>query len=137
MNGDGKADLIVRGPKGILVSLSNGNGFRPASLWSTSFSDAGGWGNDVRYYGAIRVGDVNGDGMADIITRSEDGMHVLLSNGHAFQEDMIWYQWEFRDRSASKSPDYVSTIQCGDINGDHRCDFILRSKDGIGGAVAP
>jgi hypothetical protein len=57
------ADLIVRGPDGILVSLSTGHGFRRASLWSSSFSDASGWGNDVSYYGAIRLGDVNGDGM--------------------------------------------------------------------------
>lgn len=137
VNGDGRADLMVRGPNGILVSLSSGNGFQPASLWSTSFSDAGGWGNDEHFYGAIRLGDVNGDGMADIIASSKDGIHVLLSNGQAFLGDMIWHPSEFRDRAASKSPDYSSILQCADINGDQRCDFILRSRDGIGGAVAP
>ena len=137
VNGDGMADLIVRGPKGILVSLSNGNGFRHSTLWSTSFSDASGWGNDVSYYGAIRVGDVNGDGMADIIARGKDGIHVLISNGKAFLEDIIWYHSEFTDRSGYKFPYYSTTLQCADFNGDHRCDFILRSMDGIGGAVAP
>jgi hypothetical protein len=80
---------------------------------------------------------VNGDGMADIIASSKDGIHVLLSNGHAFLGDVIWHPSEFKDRAASKSPDYSSILQCADINGDQRCDFILRSRDGIGGAVAP
>ncbi len=137
VNGDGMADLIARGPKGLLVCLSTGNEFRHSSLWSTSFSDASGWGNDVSYYGAIRLGDVNGDGMADIIARAKDGMHVLVSNGHSFLEDIIWYHSEFTDRSGYKFPYYSTTLQCADINGDHRCDFILRSMEGIGGAVAP
>ena len=137
VNGDGMADLIARGPNGILVSLSNGNGFRHASLWSRSFSDASGFGNDMSYYGAIRLGDVNGDGLADIIARGKDGIHVLLSNGHAFLENLIWDHSEFSDNSGYRSPYFSTTLQCADINGDHRCDFILRSKNGIGGAVAP
>jgi len=131
VNGDGKADLIVRGPKGILVSLSTGNGFQQASLWSSSFSDANGWSNDVSAYGAIRFGDVNGDGMADIIVSAKDGIHVLLSHGDGFREDMLWYHSNYSDHYQS------STLRCADINGDHRCDFILRSKNGIDGAVAP
>jgi peptidoglycan/xylan/chitin deacetylase (PgdA/CDA1 family) len=137
VNGDGLADLVVRGPNGLLVSLSNGNSFRRASLWSTSYSDASGWGNDESYYGAIRAGDVNGDGLADIIVRARDGMHVMLSNGHAFMQDIIWYHSSFTDRAGYKYPYYATTLQCGDINGDHRCDYILRSTDGIGGAFSP
>jgi len=137
VNGDGKADLIARGPKGILVSLSNGNGFQHASLWTASFSDASGWGNDVSNYGAIHLGDVNGDGMADIIAKANDGVHVLLSNGQNFLEDLVWNHSDFTDHSGSKSPHNNTALQCGDINGDHRCDFIFRSKNGIGGAVAP
>jgi peptidoglycan/xylan/chitin deacetylase (PgdA/CDA1 family) len=131
VNGDGKADLIVRGPQGILVSLSNGNGFQQASLWSASFSDARGWGKDENYYGAIRLGDVNGDEMADLIIRAKDGVHVLLSNGQVFLEDMLWYHSNFTDHYQN------NTLQVADINGDHRSDFILRSKAGIDGAVAP
>ena len=131
VNGDGMADLIARGPKGILVSLSTGSGFQPATQWSASFSDALGWGNDESYYGAIRMGDVNGDGMADVIVRAKDGMHVLLSNGQLFLEDRNWAFSNYIDHYQN------STLQCGDINGDHRCDFILRSKKGIDGAVAP
>ena len=137
VNGDGMADLIARGPKGILVSLSNGNGFQQTSLWTASFSDASGWGNDVSNYGAIHLGDVNGDGKADIIARANDGVHVLLSNGQGFMEDRIWNHSDFTDRSGSKSTHNSTTLQCGDINGDHRCDFIFRSRAGIGGAVAP
>ncbi|HET7000794.1 MAG TPA: FG-GAP-like repeat-containing protein [Puia sp.] len=131
VNGDGRADLIVRGPRGIMVSLSTGNGFQQASLWSTLFSDGHGWGKDESFYGAIRLGDVNGDEMADLIVRAKDGVHVLLSNGHGFLEDMLWYHSNYADHYQN------NTLQVADINGDHRSDFILRSKDGIDGAVAP
>jgi len=131
VNGDGKADLIVRGPQGILVSLSNGNGFQQSSLWSASFSDARGWGKDESFYGAIRLGDVNGDEMADLIVRAKDGVHVFLSNGQVFLEDMLWYHSNFTDHYQN------NTLQVADMNGDHRSDFILRSKEGIDGAVAP
>ena len=131
VNGDGRADLIVRGPKGIMVSLSNGNGFERASLWSESFSNASGWNNEASTERAIRCGDVNGDEMADIIVRAPDGVHVLLSNGHGFHEDRVWYQSNFTDHFQN------NTFQCADINGDRRCDFIIRSKEGIAGAVAP
>ncbi len=137
VNGDSKADLIARGPQGILVSLSDGNGFLHSSVWSSSFSDASGCGKDVSYYGAIRLGDVNGDGKADIIARGKDGIHVLLSNGEAFLQDIIWYNVEFTDRSGWKSACYSNTLQCADFNGDRRCDFILRSRYGISGSVAP
>ena len=137
VNGDGMDDLIARGSKGILVSLSNGNGFQHASLWTASFSDASGWGSDVNNYGAIQLGDVNGDGKADIIVKTNDGVHVLLSNGQSFLEDRIWNHSDFTDHSGSKSTNNRTTLQCGDINGDHRCDFIFRSRAGIGGAVAP
>ena len=137
VNGDGMADLIVRGPKGILVSLSNGNGFEPASIWTSYFSNESVWSTDAGYYKAIRTGDVNGDGMADIIARAKDGMHVMLSNGHRFLEDIIWYPAGSADGSDDLSPYDNTTIQCADINGDQRCDFIIRSRYGISGAVAP
>jgi len=131
VNGDGRADLIVRGPKGILVSLSTGDGFQTASLWSESFSNASGWINDVSADKAMRSGDVNGDGMADIMVRGRDGVHVLISTGHTFLEDRSWYQSNYTDYFQN------NTFQCADINGDHRCDFIIRSRDGVAGAVAP
>lgn len=137
VDGDGMADLIVRGPQGILVSLSNGSGFQHATLWSNLFSNSSVWGTDESYYRGIHFGDVNGDGMADIIARAKDGMHVLLSSGHSFLEDMNWYHGDATDRSGINSFYDNTTLQCADINGDHRCDFILRSRDGIGGAVAP
>jgi peptidoglycan/xylan/chitin deacetylase (PgdA/CDA1 family) len=137
VNGDGKADLIVRGPGGLLVSISTGNAFKRALSWSTSFSDANGWGNDESNYGAIRLGDTNGDGLADIIARDRDGIHVLLSNGQSFLQDIIWYHSSFTDRAGYKSPYFATSLQCADINGDHRCDYIMRSTSGIGGAFSP
>ena len=60
------ADLIARGPQGILqvcqmeMDLSIHHCGR-----LLLFSDASGCGKDVSYYGAIRLGDVNGvDGKA-------------------------------------------------------------------------
>jgi len=128
---------VIRSLKGIRVSLSYGNAFLPSSLWTTSFSDASGCGNDISYYGCIRFGDVNGDNRADLIARSKDGIHVLLSNGRQFLEDIVWYRDDFTDKAGYKAACYSTTFQCGDINGDKRLDFIFRSRHGISGAVSP
>lgn len=136
VNGDGKADIIGRGASGMAVALSTGSGFLASSIWTTSFSDAAGTYTDVGYYGAIRCGDVNGDGMADIIGRASDGLHVIFSTGHSFINDRLWTS-NFSDANGWKPAYYSTTIQCGDFNGDKRTDVTGRGAVGIVGVNAP
>ena len=45
MNADGKADIVGFGNSGIYVSLNNGNGFGPATIWSSELCENTGWVN--------------------------------------------------------------------------------------------
>ncbi len=67
-------------------------------------------------------------------------MHVALSSGTAFVADKLWenreVKGEFSDAQGWLNAN-GATLQCGDINGDKRVDFIFRGNAGIRGAFAP
>ena len=62
---------------GVYVSLSNGTNFTAsASKWSNSFDASHGW--TVADY-VRTVGDVNGDGKADLVGFGLDGVYVATA----------------------------------------------------------
>ena len=91
VNGDGLDDAItfVRNAQtglaagDVLVALSNGASFGTPQKWHDTFCGA----DEV-----CKVGDVNGDGRADIVTfvRSVGHVWVALSNGSSFGTASIW-----------------------------------------------
>ena len=113
INGDGKADFIGRNRRTsmIKVGISNGNGFSISSgSWNENY-----W--DLNY--DIHIADVNGDGMADIIGRSEiDGdIQVGISSGSNFYGSTSWGNWDLN-----------YDIHIADVNGDGKADFIGRNR---------
>jgi hypothetical protein len=64
VNGDGKADIIGFGYGGVLVALSNGQGFGLVSSGTSDFSYNQGWRMEL--YPRL-VGDANGDGKVDLV----------------------------------------------------------------------
>lgn len=91
IDGDGLTDVCGRGFDGMRCMLGTGSaatnaGFERAHVWSDTgdFGDLEGWSISASYYGSIRLGDINGDGMADVCGRGMNGVICGLSTGQAF-----------------------------------------------------
>jgi predicted outer membrane repeat protein len=118
-NGDGYDDLVLfaRNEGKVYVALSNGNGFAAPTVWHNWFA--------VSSYERPKVGDIDGDGLDDIVTFATDSptaqgdVYIALSTGARFgdgQNSDKWHDWF--------SVDPEQTVQIGDLDGDGRDDFL-------------
>ena len=111
-NRDGNADIVTlgSGTGGFSISLGNGDGtFRTPVAYSTGVSTA--------YYQEIAIGDVNGDGVQDLITTGtySDNIGVVLGNSNGtFQAARVL---------TAVSTSVNNDIQLGDFNGDGKLDI--------------
>ncbi|MEH1102803.1 FG-GAP repeat domain-containing protein [Micromonospora sp. CPCC 205561] len=113
VNGDGKDDVVTfaHGNTGdVYVALSNGGGFGAGQKWHDWFA----LGAEI---GA--VGDVNGDGRADIVAFTHDAagdVYVALSTGSSFAGTAVkWHEY------FSIAGEYPAL---GDVDGDGRADLV-------------
>jgi MYXO-CTERM domain-containing protein len=128
VNGDGKADLCGRLSSGFFCYLADGQGGFSTKITGPALSDSSGWNNPV-YYATIQLGDVNGDGKADVCARASDRWHCWLSDGNGFPT-AIDGPTAVSDASGWNKPQYDSTLQLGDIDGDGRADLCGRAGAG-------
>ena len=126
VNGDGKDDIIVAPDTGMppivrVFDGNTGNTLRSFFAYSATFT------------GGVRVaaGDVNGDGMADIITGAGPGggPHVKVFNG----ADSSVLKSFFADSPNFNGGVYVAA---GDVNGDGKADIITGAGPGGGPHVS-
>lgn len=84
VNGDGKIDIVGFNVAGVYVSLGKGDGtFAPSTHDINGFGSAGIAGSWTSQENFPRLlGDVNGDGAADIVGLGNAGAYVALSNAH-------------------------------------------------------
>ena len=102
-NGDGKPDLAMNGPSGVLVLLGDGSGgFGPAtSLGSGSGTNS------------VAVGDFNGDGKQDLATANASGsVSVFLGDGAG----------GFVATGSFPVSGVADSVAVGDFNGDGKQD---------------
>ncbi len=141
VTGDGKADLCVRGAEGVLCAASTGSAFDRFERWSFArdFSDADTtrWASSPAYYGTLKLGDVNGDGRADLCARSSAGVVCALSNGRAFLRATLWMGAGMTDADGWTQPGRTPSLTLGDVNGDGRADLCVMKPEGVACAMAP
>lgn len=125
VNGDGIQNVCARFYSGFRCFEPTGEG------WSQTFSsdllaEEDGWGQP-QYYSTIRMGDINGDGLADVCARHPGGFTCWLSTGEGFEEfDTV--NWS--DAGGWDRPQYYTTIRLADINGNGRDDVCARGASG-------
>jgi hypothetical protein len=121
VDGDGDDDIIGFGYDRVLVALSNGtNGFAPMTQWTTDFSyNAQQWRTE---YHPRLVGDVNGDGKADIVGFGYDRVLVALSTGTSFAPMTQWTT-DFSYNAQQWRVQYHPRL-LADVNGDGKDDIL-------------
>ena len=91
INGDGLMDVCARADARMLCWPSFGDSFGE-SIDGPEMSDANGW-FQAKYYNAIRLTDVDGDGLADLCARKPEGLKCWLSDGTGFPDTWIGPEW--------------------------------------------
>jgi subtilisin-like proprotein convertase family protein len=78
VNGDGRIDLIGIGYAGAFVALANpaGTGFDVDGMWTVALNYIEGWRVNMH---PRMIGDVNGDGSADLVGIGYAGVFVILA----------------------------------------------------------
>lgn len=123
-DGDGDDDLCARTVDDFRCWPASEAGFG-APVTGPSWSDANGF-TSPRYYGSIRMGDVTGDGKADVCVRGAVGIVCYLTEDtRYFTTRIVGPAWS--DAAGWGQMPYWSTIRLADVDGDGRDDLCGRS----------
>lgn len=127
LDGDGRADLCGRDDDRVRCWRSEGAGFG-AAIDGPELADSVGWG-DVKYWSTLRLGDVTGDGRADLCARAAAGWRCYPSHGAGF--DAPFTTELVRDADGWDDPEHYGTLRLGDVDGDGRADLCARGDAGV------
>jgi flagellin len=112
ISGDTYADIVTRYNGYFLISIGNGNGTFKAATTLTTVST-----------GAVRLEDVNGDGIRDLVAGNNDAngsLTIYLGNGNATFKAPVSYT----------SGVAYAGLQAGDLNQDGITDYLGSSGTG-------
>ena len=128
VNGDGLSD-IVGFKDGTQVSLATQGSYASPTVWISDFSPGFNWTPDQPRY----LSDINGDGLADIVGFSNDGVVTALAD--AKSQKFLRQQGVFPHFSANTGWTQGAPRYLADVNGDGAVD-IVGMDDGATVALA-
>jgi peptidoglycan/xylan/chitin deacetylase (PgdA/CDA1 family) len=131
LDADGKADVCGRSSMGVRCAKSNGTAFADWTVWtSADYTDAAGWA-PLQYGSTLQLGDITGDGKADLCGRGSGGMLCAASNGSTFGTP-TWWTADFSNAQGwDTNIGYYGTIRLADVNGDGKADVCGRKATGL------
>jgi hypothetical protein len=130
VNGDGRADIVGFGQAGVYVSLATGDGHFGASTFELPAfgTGAGGWSSDDTY--PRELGDVNGDGRADIVGFGNAGVYVSLATGDGNFAAPTFALSTFGTVGGWTSENLYPR-EVADVNADGRADIVGFGATGV------
>jgi hypothetical protein len=127
LDGDGRADVCVRGAGGVDCWRSLGDHF-DALIRGPRWSDAAGW-DALAHWSTIRLVDVDGDARVDLCGRDADRFVCVRSSGTSFGETIVGPA--MRDADGWNRPEVYTTIRMADVSGDGHADVCAREPSGV------
>ncbi len=124
IDGDGRADACMRTPEGLECLRTAAFGFE-ARVRGPAMQDAAGW-SERRTYDSLRMGDVDGDGRADVCAREHDRLVCWASAEHAFAGSVVTMPLGPASPGAE-----TAEVWLADVDGDGRLDPCARDVDGL------
>lgn len=134
ITGDGLADLCARRAGGVDCLVSDGAQLGAASTWIGAPWEAGLALDPMQNGRGMMLGDLDGDGDADLCERGADGVHCAESEpGLAqFRRPSLRAPGEFDDAAGwDTDVSRWGSIRLADLTGDGRADLCGRDVAGI------
>jgi len=130
LDGDGKSEIVTSDTSGIRT-------YRWVGKEMTDYGPTGKTGEDV---GPVQLADVNGDGKAELISQTRSQVYSHVDDNRWYRHLNVyrlatpndgWFQTVNMQAYDLYDPEYVSTVQFADIDGDGKAEMIGRSHEGL------
>ena len=131
VNGDGLADIVGFANGGAVVLLATGGGHFAQPFYDlANFGvGAGGWSDQTHYPRVL--GDVNGDGRADIVGFANGGVVVSLATGGGHFAQPTYELNNFAVGAGGWSDQDHYPRELADVNGDGLSDIVGFANGGV------